>query len=368
MRKPPQNSLRTITLTITDKCNFQCRYCYENATRQNKSLSVSTLNQRLDYAVKCLQASEDRNTPRLISLFGGETLLEFGLVKHTLNKLLWFNEIQDLKLQASLITNGFLLTREVIDYLTDIRRKLGVSLVVSYDGISQNSSRQEGTAEVIRNNLEQLSSTWGTDRRGLYVNTSLGKDSLPHLSENYRYLRSLDIPHIRFRLVYEDFMHHPELLPVLETEVLALFDTIERLGGIKSEVSPYTDIGAPHLRPGITKAQALSELNTRKGPGCNHEFRKVTLALDGAEHLCHRLPFYRDRIDPAECNEVMFRQQGLVINPVCDNCSIRSACYACVVQNKLWTGDYNTVHPNFCAIEKVQYKLKRIFIDRFLPD
>ena len=90
------------TLTLTDKCNKNCAFCYENAIRQNISLSESTLYKQLARIM-----STDTKTPKKISFFGGEPFIELDLMKKTANVLKQYNKYNaDNPITLSFITNG----------------------------------------------------------------------------------------------------------------------------------------------------------------------------------------------------------------------------------------------------------------------
>lgn len=59
------------TLTLTDKCNKNCDFCYENTVRKNKSLSLINLYKQLSNIIS-------KNNTDCISFFWWRTFFRIG--------------------------------------------------------------------------------------------------------------------------------------------------------------------------------------------------------------------------------------------------------------------------------------------------
>ena len=68
------NSLQ-LTLFLTNTCNLNCVYCYE----QHKDKRFMTFDCAIEWIKKCL--TDKSNKYVTIYLFGGEPLLQYPLVK-----------------------------------------------------------------------------------------------------------------------------------------------------------------------------------------------------------------------------------------------------------------------------------------------
>ena len=66
---------RSVTLTLTNKCNLNCTYCYEFGKNCNK-MSIETARKIID-----LETSQQSESMIIFELFGGEPFLEFDLIK-----------------------------------------------------------------------------------------------------------------------------------------------------------------------------------------------------------------------------------------------------------------------------------------------
>jgi uncharacterized protein len=125
--------LQTIVLNVTNQCNLSCQYCYEFgedkvATPEGKPkfMEWETAKSSVDYL---FAESQGRKSVH-ITFFGGETLMNFPLLKRVVEYSRARAEELQVKLDFSLTTNATLLTPAIIDYLAE--NAIGVT--VSMDG------------------------------------------------------------------------------------------------------------------------------------------------------------------------------------------------------------------------------------------
>src|SRR5918994_3312357 len=81
--------LQTLVVNVTNQCNLACTYCYEYGEdkivdtengRQPKFMSAETARASVDFALR-----ESRQSPTAhITFFGGETLMNFPVLKSTI--------------------------------------------------------------------------------------------------------------------------------------------------------------------------------------------------------------------------------------------------------------------------------------------
>ncbi|PZU58538.1 MAG: quinohemoprotein amine dehydrogenase maturation protein [Sphingobium sp.] len=139
MPAPPPSSppkdfpLQALVLNITNQCNLSCTYCYEFgadkiATPQGKKkyMSIDTARESVDFL---LDQSAGRKGVH-ITFFGGETLMNFPLLKDVVAYATARAEEAGKSVGFSLTTNATLLTPEIIAFLSD--NAIGVT--VSMDG------------------------------------------------------------------------------------------------------------------------------------------------------------------------------------------------------------------------------------------
>lgn len=110
------NTIDSMILLITEKCNFACTYCYGAYGEKNKTMIFSTAKLAIDLAKKL-------NIPEIV-FFGGEPLLNFELIKQTVK---YIKEIQfDVDLRIT--TNGSLVTEEIASFFAENNILVSVSM------------------------------------------------------------------------------------------------------------------------------------------------------------------------------------------------------------------------------------------------
>ncbi len=125
--------LQTVVLNVTNQCNLSCKYCYEFgedrvATPEGKPkfMDEQTARAAIDLL---LEQSPGRRSVH-VTFFGGETLMNFPLVKKIIEYAREQARAASKYVDFSLTTNGTLLRPEIIEYLAENR----VGVTISLDG------------------------------------------------------------------------------------------------------------------------------------------------------------------------------------------------------------------------------------------
>jgi len=96
-------------------CNFSCVYCYEGSLKKSQAMTDKTCGQLIDFLKK---RYVDRNKKCLtLDFYGGEPLLYRERIKDISAPLKKFVEEKDGEFRFSIVTNGSLLTPEVVEEL-----------------------------------------------------------------------------------------------------------------------------------------------------------------------------------------------------------------------------------------------------------
>lgn len=130
---PPDFPLQSLVMNLTNQCNLSCEYCYEFgedklATPEGKPkfMNFETAKASVDFLLK---SSSGRQAIG-ITFFGGETLMNFPLLKQVVTYATEQAAEQVRSVNFSLTTNATLLTPTIIEFLS--KNKIGVT--VSMDG------------------------------------------------------------------------------------------------------------------------------------------------------------------------------------------------------------------------------------------
>ncbi len=127
--------LQTLVVNVTNQCNLACTYCYEYGEdkivdtengKQPKFMSEETARESVEFALR-----ESRDNPRAhITFFGGETLMNFPVLKATIAYARRRAAEAGKEIDFSLTTNATLLRPDVIEFLAEER----VGVTISIDG------------------------------------------------------------------------------------------------------------------------------------------------------------------------------------------------------------------------------------------
>jgi uncharacterized protein len=134
LQEPPETfPLQTLVMNLTNQCNLSCEYCYEFgedkvATPEGKKkfMDLETAKQSVDFLFE--QAAGRKAVH--ITFFGGETLMNFPLLKQVVEYASAKAAERSITIDYSLTTNATLLTPPIIQFLSDNR----IGVTVSMDG------------------------------------------------------------------------------------------------------------------------------------------------------------------------------------------------------------------------------------------
>ncbi len=123
------NSSLTSWLHLTDRCNLRCSYCYLPHVREDMSLETGRA------AVDSIFRSALANGFKQVKLkyAGGEPLLRFPLIVELHGYAQALAEKHGIDLEGVVLSNGTLLTAEMVETL----KSLGLGLMISLDGLGQ---------------------------------------------------------------------------------------------------------------------------------------------------------------------------------------------------------------------------------------
>ena len=161
---PDKFPLQTIVLNLTNQCNLSCQYCYEfgedkiaTPDGKPKFMTWETARTSVDYL---FTEAEGRSSVH-ITFFGGETLMNFPLLKQVVE----YSQAKALELKVkidfSLTTNGTLLSPAIIEYLAE--QAIGVT--VSMDGPKEMQdkfrifSNGRGSYDIVKPKVQSLLAT-----------------------------------------------------------------------------------------------------------------------------------------------------------------------------------------------------------------
>lgn len=98
----------TLTIAPTSDCNFRCPYCYEKDVLHLQSMTNEVADKIVDFVKVKSLGIEHFN----VTWYGGEPLLEFDRIVDLSKRFIEICENNLVKYNATMVTNGYLLTKE----------------------------------------------------------------------------------------------------------------------------------------------------------------------------------------------------------------------------------------------------------------
>lgn len=129
--QPADSSPDTLTawLHLTDRCNLRCDYCYLPHVRED--MSIETGRAAIDATFRSAIANNFKQVK--LKYAGGEPLLRFPVIMELHLYAQMLAEKYSLALEGVVLSNGTLLTAEMIETL----KSLDLRLMISLDGLGQ---------------------------------------------------------------------------------------------------------------------------------------------------------------------------------------------------------------------------------------
>jgi uncharacterized protein len=285
--EPPRKRipLTTLVVNVTSKCNLSCTYCYEygedkivEASTKPRFMTEETAKQSVDFMF-----AESGDSPVVhLTFFGGETLLNFKVLK---SALAYANEraaVLGKRVDTSLTTNATLLRDEVIDWLVD--NDIGVT--VSIDGGREQQDRFRtfsngmGSYDVILPNIRQLLARHR--RRPVGARVTLTKQNLDVVGIYRHLFEELGFYEVGFAPVTTSWQRDYAIQDEGFFAMLSQFELLAR---------EYLEHAMAGKRHGFSNVRdTLEEIHKgmSKAYPCGAGLGLMGVATDGDVALCHR--------------------------------------------------------------------------------
>src|SRR3990172_318951 len=173
-------SILDITVLTTYACNLRCTYCYEDGIMRTSSMGDEICKRTILWIIKRLDQVRP-NTLRLL-FFGGEPLLHILPMKLISEEIYYACQRRKIDLDIRLVTNGVLLTREVVDCLKEFGLR-GIKVTLDGDQEAHDAKRRyrdgRGTFDTILENIKQIMGKVPITIGGNFDDSN--KESIPRL-------------------------------------------------------------------------------------------------------------------------------------------------------------------------------------------
>jgi uncharacterized protein len=291
-----QDQLRVTVLT-TLQCNFACDYCFQgdhgDYNKTAAKMSMETAAKVADWIEERFGALKPESF--VLTLFGGEPLLNLPVAYYLAERLWDASQTTGVRMVLNVITNGLLLTPEVVDRLAPC----GLNAVkVTLDGDRDVHNRMrplrggQGTFDKIIANVRKVAGKCRISIGGNFDETSV--DSYPALLD---FLREQDFADKLARVAFKPIIREPKpqqpkgLIPltVIGTGGKPLNGTCMTSAGGGTSICDscnFLDEKMSFLRE-ETKKRGFSTVDgVHMGPCEIHRRHAHTIGPDGALYAC----------------------------------------------------------------------------------
>ncbi|MBU7018585.1 MAG: 4Fe-4S cluster-binding domain-containing protein [Theionarchaea archaeon] len=184
----------TLDLNIIQKCNLRCKYCYSKVSGISPAMSKKTACKAVDFITEfhdCKQLS--------ISFYGGEPLLNFQVIKSSMEHASKKAEEKGYPVQFNITTNGTLLTDDIITFFAQYKTNIEISIdgPASIHDAMRITPDKEGTHNLIMDRLDKVLRTPGFHT----ISVSSVVTNHSRLRDVYRYLYQFPFRNINISCV-----------------------------------------------------------------------------------------------------------------------------------------------------------------------
>ena len=349
------HELYQIDILANYTCNFKCVYCYSAAGRSKKEIEFEKIKAVVDYLF-C--SGKEQKNPYIINFSGGgEPLMSFDLIRKTVLYIESVNKDKNYIYNIGLVTNGSLITPEIIDFLQEHK----VDMAVSFEILERLQNKERGSYDKVAANIDMML------ERGypFGIRTTFTPESVSCMSE----------------MIDELSNRFPKLKKVVYDTVLApdLFGSPEDLRNYYDTfLEEYWKAKDKAAELGVSvESVAVEMLSMVRDRTCEG---KIVLTPMGTVSSCARVSSpletrYEDYIYGEACDgclnfdqerfENIISQSNIYSQPMCADCFARWNCGGgCRLFHHAFTSDYESVRCEFVR-KALKVQLMRVLSANF---
>lgn len=183
--KKNDNSEMNITVLTTYNCNLGCVYCFQDGMDSFTSMKEDTCRRVVSWIIRKME--EVAPLTLRLTFYGGEPLLNPRALYFLSEELYRGAKERGIELNIQIITNGVLLSEEIVDRLLPLGLK-GIKVTLDGDQEAHDKKRPfkdgHGTFEIIFNNLLKIKNKVPILIGGNYDESN--RDHIPPLLDRLR--------------------------------------------------------------------------------------------------------------------------------------------------------------------------------------
>lgn len=345
--------IKSLCLNIAHDCNLRCKYCFASQgdydTHKRELMSFDVAKRAVDLLIR---STEGKRQHCEIDFFGGEPLMNFDVVKQTIEYIREQEKIHNKIFKLSLTTNGMLLAPAKVKYLTDQH----ISLILSLDGRPEVHNRMRPDAggrdsydTCARNQVYAAKHRNGEEYyvRGTYTKYNLD------FTEDVRHMADLGFEGLSMEPVVGDDLSYA----ITDDDLPRIFDEYDRLTDFYLQ---RYDEGRPfiyyHFIMDLYRGPCIAK--RLRGCGAGHEY--MCVVPNGDIYPCHQFVgqdgYVIGNVYEGVTNDTLpalFRDMHVLNKPECCKCWAKFFCSGgCHANNIKYGGNIQTPYELSCRIQK----------------
>jgi len=345
--------ITSISLNVAQECNMRCIYCYGGIGEYNEKglMDFETAKKSVDFLIKNSLDKKDIS----IIFFGGEPLLNFSLIKKTVQYSLGKVKNTNKRLHYSITTNGSLFNNEINKFLN----KYHFSVTVSFDGdkeIQDNNrpmANKKSSYDVIKPNLTNFLKS----RKGNATARATVTNSFKDLKRIRQELKDIGFKRIEYSMVSAKYDQSYSIEKNNGKKILTDLEeqTDEILHKIKNKQNIYTSKIIDNIKK--LRSRVKNDFHCGAGKGL------VAISISGDLYPCHRFVGLKE-FKLGNLDKLNFSSRNQFLTDIvdkqnsCKNCWARYLCGGgCYHENFVTNANINEPDTNSCKEIKKSYEM-----------
>lgn len=344
------------TLYLTEKCNLNCKYCFEKQ-KGEKELTFDDIKTIMDREVKFGSKS------CVLTFFGGEPLLKKDLIFDIVNYANKLEKENKIKFKYSITTNGTLIDEKFLKLAKENDFLIGYSLDGNKE--TQNKNRinynGDGTYDIVFENAQKLLKSV----KKVVAMPVITKNNYMDMTKNVEHLFEIGFKAINCAFDYTANWQDEDL-PILKNEYLKLADMYyERLKkGEKIYLQPFDNKISDYIKE--------QDCNEKCMLGLKHvevsSGKKIYPCTQFVGREEYEIGNIETGIDNSKRKNLIKKLQTDE-NDICKECKIKKRCkHTCGCLNILTTENPTEVSPLTCETERMIIEVSDKLADRLYKE
>jgi len=339
---PDELDIGVLTLNLSERCQLACKYCFAGGGSYGSEMPVN-MTQKVAFAAIDLLKKHGRKSGVNIGFFGGEPLLNWQVMKSTVE----YAEIELAgivdAISFNMTTNGIAITEEIAEFIS----QRAFSVMFSIDG-----------SEEIHNELRpargERKCTWGDTMRGLEIclKANIPTTVRPTITPQSESLSEMVDLFVKYGVKSINF----QPLCSIETNMSLNHSELQAFTKQLCELSERKDIHIP-LVEGFKRrihSRYMSVWHCGLGSG------GIVISPSGNVYPCHRFVGERqfesgNVLNGLNVEKLLGYRRDLHIKDIkgCRSCWMRYLCTgSCYAENNDENQELKTPNSNRCYINK----------------